>query len=424
MPTNMDEQCRLCTLHVKPLINIFSETGISHKLAEKITQRLQIFVTRDDILSKSVCCNCCGKLEIFDQFVREVHTSQAVLHKEKIDTLTQPKVLKKEGNRVIDTIEIDDDVQPVTSSCHDNILTVSRKPSIESKDDISEDDRHVSVIKYPTVCSNNNNDRTRPLNISPARRTEIVYKDENTKYLEINGDSMLSSESTSEVMDEDNFPNKNGVDAEHSSVTKKYAERKNRVSENALKKLQSDLSDKMFSAKRTRRISLESSEARVLRSSFRRSTSDNDRVTRNSNDYCNVEKQQELKVRDTRRRSSNSQIPPNSNQRSDRKDFSAQIGNTLLADLRSLKNSLLLRKVKTKNASVLTIPVPVLPRSNSSLSSFADTNTSKGCQTEIILGAKSEDRNVIVYQKISFDGRSFTEIGSESNAVITSPLPS
>ncbi|XP_065226810.1 uncharacterized protein LOC135850039 isoform X3 [Planococcus citri] len=353
MPTNMDEQCRLCTLHVKPLINIFSETGISHKLAEKITQRLQIFVTRDDILSKSVCCNCCGKLEIFDQFVREVHTSQAVLHKEKIDTLTQPKVLKKEGNRVIDTIEIDDDVQPVTSSCHDNILTVSRKPSIESKDDISEDDRHVSVIKYPTVCSNNNNDRTRPLNISPARRTEIVYKDENTKYLEINGDSMLSSESTSEVMDEDNFPNKNGVDAEHSSVTKKY-----------------------------------------------------------------------LKVRDTRRRSSNSQIPPNSNQRSDRKDFSAQIGNTLLADLRSLKNSLLLRKVKTKNASVLTIPVPVLPRSNSSLSSFADTNTSKGCQTEIILGAKSEDRNVIVYQKISFDGRSFTEIGSESNAVITSPLPS
>ncbi|XP_065226809.1 uncharacterized protein LOC135850039 isoform X2 [Planococcus citri] len=376
MPTNMDEQCRLCTLHVKPLINIFSETGISHKLAEKITQRLQIFVTRDDILSKSVCCNCCGKLEIFDQFVREVHTSQAVLHKEKIDTLTQPKVLKKEGNRVIDTIEIDDDVQPVTSSCHDNILTVSRKPSIESKDDISEDDRHVSVIKYPTVCSNNNNDRTRPLNISPARRTEIVYKDENTKYLEINGDSMLSSESTSEVMDEDNFPNKNGVDAEHSSVTKKYAERKNRVSENALKKLQSDLSDKM------------------------------------------------LKVRDTRRRSSNSQIPPNSNQRSDRKDFSAQIGNTLLADLRSLKNSLLLRKVKTKNASVLTIPVPVLPRSNSSLSSFADTNTSKGCQTEIILGAKSEDRNVIVYQKISFDGRSFTEIGSESNAVITSPLPS
>ncbi|XP_024937363.1 zinc finger protein 32 isoform X2 [Cephus cinctus] len=90
--------CRLCNLATDTFVDIFNEDGISRELGAKMASCLQILVSSEDAMPKTVCLTCCNKLNDFYEFYKKSHEVQGLLK----DIYASRKYVKKKQSESAD----------------------------------------------------------------------------------------------------------------------------------------------------------------------------------------------------------------------------------------------------------------------------------------------------------------------------------
>ncbi|XP_054272678.1 uncharacterized protein LOC128992957 [Macrosteles quadrilineatus] len=89
--------CRLCAMKIQNYIKIYGEEGEKLNLATKIIQCLQIWLYPEDVLPKTICTECCSKINLFFEFSQTCSQSQISLmtmYKEKEEEINDPQVIE------------------------------------------------------------------------------------------------------------------------------------------------------------------------------------------------------------------------------------------------------------------------------------------------------------------------------------------
>ncbi|KAL1140585.1 hypothetical protein AAG570_000515 [Ranatra chinensis] len=71
--------CRLCALKSDNYVDVFNEEGQKLSLCSKIKQCLQIWLFPEDVLPKTICTDCCRKVEDFSNFFSSCSQAQVSL---------------------------------------------------------------------------------------------------------------------------------------------------------------------------------------------------------------------------------------------------------------------------------------------------------------------------------------------------------